>query len=258
LPTLLLEIGTEELPASACREATAQLPELAQAKLGRAPDELFVGPRRIAFLIRDFDPTPPKQWLQGPPLAIGLDAEGAPTKAAEGFARRYGVEAAALEQRDGFLGLEQAGAPIEERLADLVRSFSFGKSMVWRVGGLRFSRPVRWLVALLDQAPLALDVDGIPSSTFSQAHRFLATDPEVMIPTAEGYADALRTGSVEPSAEERRRIVTEGLDALGAWSDPLGKLEEVIYLVEHPHVLQGHYDERYLTLPERVRSTAMQ
>src|SRR3954471_341007 len=74
LATLLLEIGTEELPAAACREATAQLPELTAAKLGRAPYALYVGPRRLAFLIRDFDPEPPKEWLQGPPLAIGLDA----------------------------------------------------------------------------------------------------------------------------------------------------------------------------------------
>jgi tetrameric-type glycyl-tRNA synthetase beta subunit len=258
MPTLLLEIGTEELPASACREAIAQLPELTQATLGRVPDELFVGPRRIAFLIRDFDPEPPKQWLQGPPLGIGLDADGAATKAAEGFARRHGVDATQLEQRDGFLGLEVAGAPIEERLADVVRGLSFGKSMVWRVGGLRFSRPVRWLVALLDQAPLALDVDGIPSGTYSQAHRFLADERTVVIPTAESYADTLRASYVEPSAAERRRIVTEGLDALGEWSDPLGKLEEVVHLVEHPQVLEGQYDERYLALPERVRATAMQ
>jgi tetrameric-type glycyl-tRNA synthetase beta subunit len=258
MPTLLLEIGTEELPASACREATVQLPELTQATLGRAPDALYVGPRRLAFLIRDFDPAPAPQWLQGPPLAIGLDASGAPTKAAEGFARRHGVDAAQLEQRDGFLGLEVAGAPIEERLAEIVRGLSFGKSMVWRVGGLRFSRPVRWLVALLDQAPLALDVEGIPSSTFSQGHRFLATDRDVLIPTAEAYAETLRAHSVEPDAEERRRIVREGLDALGAWTDPLGKLEEVVHLVEHPTVLEGSYDERHLALPEQVRATAMQ
>jgi glycyl-tRNA synthetase beta chain len=258
LATLLLEIGTEELPASACREATAQLPQLAETKLGRKPDALYVGPRRLAFLIREFDAAPAKQWLQGPPVAIGLGPDGQPTKAAEGFARRYGVEASELENRDGFLGLEVDGAPIEERLAEVVRGLSFGKSMVWRVGGLRFSRPVRWLVALLDQAPLKLDVDGIPSGTTSQAHRFLASDPDVMIPTAETYADTLRAVSVEPDAEERRRLIREGLDALGAWTDPLGKLDEVVYLVEHPTVLEGHYDERHLPLPERVRATAMQ
>jgi glycyl-tRNA synthetase beta chain len=257
LPTLLLEIGTEELPASACREATAQLPEAARTILGRVPDELFVGPRRLALLIRDFDPEPPKQWMQGPPLAIGL-VDGVPTKAAEGFARRHGIDAGALEQRDGFLGVEVEGAPIEERLADLVRSLSFGKSMVWRVGGLRFSRPVRWLVALLDQAPLAVELDGVPSGTHTQAHRFLAAERSVFVPTADSYAETLRANAVEPDAAERRRAIVEGLDALGDWSDPLGKLEEVVHLVERVHVLEGRYDERYLTLPERVRSTAMQ
>src|SRR5436190_2720072 len=257
LATLLLEIGTEELPASACREATAQLPELVAAKLGGAPDEVFVGPRRIAFLVRDFDPEPPKEWLQGPPLAIAF-ADGEPTQAAIGFARRYGVPVEELERRGDVVGLEVAGAPLEERLAAVVRGLAFGKSMVWRAGGLRFSRPVRWLVALLDQAPVALEVEGIRSGTLSQAHRFLANDSEVLIPTAETYADALRAHAVEPSAEERRRLITEGLDALGSWSDPLRKLEEVIYLVEHPVVLEGQYDERHLALPERVRATAMQ
>src|SRR5258708_3923593 len=83
--------------------------------------------------------------------------------------------------------------------------------------------------AALARAPLAIVLEGIPSGTFSQAHRFLGGDPELLLPTAEGCAETLRGGAVEPSAEERRRAVTEGLDALGAWTDPLQKLEEVIY-----------------------------
>jgi tetrameric-type glycyl-tRNA synthetase beta subunit len=281
LATLLLEIGTEELPASACREATAQLPELCQTKFGRRPDEVFVGPRRIAFLLRDFDPTPPGRWLSGPPAAIAFDADGNPTKALIGFARKNGFsedqvreaidrrgsetgifieEGAAklVRNEDGSFGMELRGESVEERLAEVVRGLSFGKSMVWRVGGLRFSRPVRWLVALLDAQPLALDVDGIPSGTGSQAHRFLGAAPTVTIASAEAYAETLRGVSVEPDAEERRRLIREGLDGLGDWTDPLDKLEEVIHLVEHPTVLEGRYDERHLALPEQVRATAMQ
>jgi glycyl-tRNA synthetase beta chain len=80
----------------------------------------------------------------------------------------------------------------------------------------------------------------------------------VTIANAEAYPDTLRAASVEPDADERRRLIREGLDALGEWTDPLDKLEEVIHLVEHPTVLEGSYDERHLALPERVRATAMQ
>ena len=137
MPTLLLEIGTEELPASACREATAQLPEASPRRCsGASADELFVGPRRLAFLIRDFDPTPPKQWLQGPPLAIGLDRAGSRRRRRRASRAATASRPPQLEQRDGFLGLEVEGAPIEERLAELVRGL-----VLRQVDGLARRRP---------------------------------------------------------------------------------------------------------------------
>ncbi|MGZ4400968.1 MAG: glycine--tRNA ligase subunit beta [Gaiellaceae bacterium] len=262
MPTLLLEIGCEELPASACREAAAQLPDLAREKLGREPDELFVGPRRLAILIRNFDPEPPKAWVQGPPVAIAFDDQGEPTKAAIGFGRRYSVAEESLREalvvRGDVVGVEVEAERLELRLAAVVRGLGFGKSMTWPGAPMRFSRPLRWLVALLDQVPLAVALDGIAAGTVSQAHRFVAPRPSVMVPTAEAYAETLRANGVEPSSDERRRLIVAGLDALGAWQDPLGKLDEVVYLVEHPMVLEGSYDERYLALPERVVTTAMQ
>ncbi|MGZ4399123.1 MAG: glycine--tRNA ligase subunit beta [Gaiellaceae bacterium] len=262
MPTLLLEIGCEELPASACREAAAQLPDLAREKLGREPDELFVGPRRLAILIRDFDPEPPKAWVQGPPVAIAFDDKGEPTRAAIGFGRRYGVAEESLREalivRGEVVGVEVEAERLELRLAAVVRGLGFGKSMTWPGAPMRFSRPLRWLVALLDQVPLAVALDGIAAGTVSQAHRFVAPRPSVMVPTAEAYAETLRANGVEPSSDERRRLIVAGLDALGAWQDPLAKLDEVVYLVEHPMVLEGSYDERYLALPERVVTTAMQ
>jgi glycyl-tRNA synthetase beta chain len=251
--TLLLEIGCEELPASACREARAQLPGLCRSQLGLEPSELFVGPRRLALLVRDLPGETEERFVKGPPVAVG-------PQAAEGFARKQGVAVADLVERDGVLGLVVPPQPIATtlpgRLAEIVRGLSFGKSMVWVAGGMRFSRPVRWLCAKLDEETIEVALEGVPAGGSSFGHRF--TSGEVEIGHAEDYAAALRAAEVEPDHEQRRRAIVEALDAIGGWSDPAGKLEEVVYLVERPLVLEGAFDERFLALPERVITTAMQ
>jgi glycyl-tRNA synthetase beta chain len=239
LPTLLFEIGCEELPAGACREAAAQLPGLCRSALGHEPAEVLVGPRRLAVLVDDVVAEPEPEWIKGPPVALR-------DKAGAGFAKRHGIAVAQLEERDGFLGIEVPGKPLAERLGEIVDGLSFAKSMVWEQGGRRFSRPVRWLCAKLD------DETVIGGSSYG--HRF--TSGPVEIPSAGSYLEALRTAGVEPDAEERRRRIVEALPA--GWSDPLGKLEEVIYLVEWPTVIEGSFDERFLQLPTRVVETAMQ
>lgn len=239
MPTLLFEIGCEELPASACREAEAQLTAVG---LG----EVFAGPRRLAVL-GEVPERSPDEWIKGPP-------EHLRDKAAEGFARKHGVGVDALEVRDGFLGVTVPGGPIAEslprRLDEILRALAFSKTMRWDESGLRFPRPVRWLCAKLDGETL----EGFGG--FSYGHRFAAG--QVEIPHAEEYLDTLRAAGVEPSAGERRRLILEGLDAIGGWSDPAGVLEEVVYLAESPVVLAGTFDERFLRLPSRVVETAMQ
>jgi glycyl-tRNA synthetase beta chain len=245
MPSLLLEIGCEELPAGACREAEAQLPELAHAHIGTAPSQLFVGPRRLAFLIDDLPERTADAWVKGPP-------ENLRDRAAAGFAKKHGVAVDELELRDGFLGVTVPGRELREVLPEqidrIVRGFSFTKSMRWDESGIRFARPVRWVLA-------KIDAETIVGET-SYGHRF--THGTVEIPTAAAYADALRAADVEPVAEERRRLIVEGLDAIGGWSDPGGKLAEVVHLVEKPMVLEGRFDERFLQLPERVIVTTMQ
>ncbi len=245
MPSLLLEIGCEELPAGACREAEAQLPELARAHIGTAPSQLFVGPRRLAFLIDDLPEQTADLWVKGPP-------ENLRDRAAAGFAKKHGVAVDELELRDGFLGVTVPGRELREVLPEqidrIVRGFSFTKSMRWDESGIRFARPVRWMLA-------KLDAETIVGET-SYGHRF--THGTVEIPTAAAYADALRAADVEPVADERRRLIVEGLEAIGGWSDPGGKLAEVVHLVEKPMVLEGHFDERFLQLPERVIVTTMQ
>jgi len=245
LPKLLLEIGCEELPASACREAAAQLPELCRAHVGSEPTELFIGPRRLGFLVADLPERTADEWVQGPP-------ENLREQAAAGFAKKHGVKVDELELRDGFLGLTRPGREarevLPEQLDRIVRGLSFSKSMRWDDSGLRFARPVRWVLAKLDDETLLGET--------SLGHRF--THGAVEIASADEYADALRASDVEPVEEERRRAIVAGLDEIGGWSDPGGKLEEVVYLVEKPLVLAAEFDERFLQLPERVVQTAMQ
>ena len=189
MPTLLFEIGCEELPASACREAEAQLTAVG---LG----EVFAGPRRLAVL-GEVPERSPDEWIKGPP-------EHLRDKAAEGFARKHGVGVDALEVRDGFLGVTVPGGPIAEslprRLDEILRALAFSKTMRWDESGLRFPRPVRWLCAKLDGETL----EGFGG--FSYGHRFAAG--QVEIPHAEEYLDTLRAAGVEPSAGERRRLTT--------------------------------------------------
>jgi glycyl-tRNA synthetase beta chain len=245
MPSLLLEIGAEELPASACYEAEVQLPALVRAHLGVAPSEVFIGPRRIGFVADEVPERTADEWVKGPP-------EDLRDRAAAGFAKKHGVNVEELELRDGFLGVTVRGRELREALPEqidrIVRGFSFAKSMRWDDTAIRFARPVRWLLAKLDDETVVGET--------SYGHRF--THGPVEIPTAAAYAEALRAADVEPVAEERRSQIVAGLDALGGWSDPGGKLAEVVHLVEKSVVLEGRFDERFLQLPERVIVTTMQ
>ena len=253
MATLLFEIGCEELPASACVQADGQLRAKCEDVLGVGPSEVFVGPRRLAILVADLPERTPDEWVKGPPLTAG-------ERAASAFAQKRGVAAEQLTERDGFLGVVVAGRPLvdvlPERLAELARGIVFSKSMRWDGGGLRFSRPIRWLCAKLDDRTLEVPLESVPTGGMSLGHRF--THEEVEIAQAAEYADVLRQAGVEPDGEERRRLIREGLDAIGSWSDPAGVLEEVVYLVESPVVLEGQFAERFLQLPPRVVATAMQ
>jgi glycyl-tRNA synthetase beta chain len=247
MATLLFEIGCEELPASACREAAEQLPRLAQRELGVEPTHLFVSPRRLAFVVENLPDRTPDEWVKGPP-------EHLRDKAAEGFARRQGVRVEELEVREGFLGVVAPGRPLgetlPERLRQILAGLTFSKSMRWDESGLLFARPVRWLCAKLDAETVA----GMRASSYG--HRF--THVEVEVPNARAYAEALRAAGVEADAGERRRLVLDGLERIGRWRDPAGVLEEVVYLVESPLVLEGSFEQRFLQLPARVVETAMQ
>jgi glycyl-tRNA synthetase beta chain len=252
LPDLLFEIGCEELPARACREALEQLPGLVEAQLGKAPADVWVGPRRLVVGVGDLPGRTADEWVKGPPVALR-------ERAAAGFAKRYGVAPEALEERDGFLGLAIPGEPLAavlpERLAAVVRGLQFWKSMRWGPA-FRFSRPVRWTLAKLDGETIRVELDGVPSGDLSYGHRF--THGAVAVESAASYLEQIRAAGVEPDHGERRRQIEAALAEYGEWRDPLGKLDEVVHLVEQPFVLDAAFDERFLRIPRRVIETAMQ
>ena len=244
MPSLLFEIGCEELPASACAEAEAQL-RSDLAKLGEG--SVLVGPRRLVLLVDDLPEREPDEWVKGPPEQLR-------EKAAEGFAKKQGVGLDDLEVRDGFLGVLVPGRPLldvlPERLNEIVGGLAFSKSMRWDDSGLRFARPVRWLCAKLDDRT----VESFGGSSFG--HRF--THGEVPVPSAGEYLEALRAVDVEPDPNVRLNIIAQGLEKLGLAEPNPKVLAEVVHLAEWPTVLEGAFDERFLSLPRRVVETAME
>lgn len=280
MPELLVEVGCEELPSSACREIIEQVPGIVRAALdahGLDHDEVrvWVAPRRFAISVTGL---PERQSgeaksVAGPPAEAAFAADGTPTKAAEGFARKQGVPVDALVVREGRDGrrvvfAEVAGdaRAVAELVPDItkrvVEGVRFGKTMRWGDGtGLRFSRPVRWIVAKLDDATVPFELHGLTAGDVSRGHRFIGGP--VTIAHASAYRDAVRTVGVVADHAERRATITTALDAraaaLGcAWRDPLGKIEEVVHLVEWPSLITGAIRDDHMRLPPKVLVTAMQ
>ncbi len=281
MPDLLIEIGCEELPSSACREALEQVPALAAGalealRLPAGTPEVWVAPRRIALFVADLPAaqTASSRSVRGPSAEAAFDADGRPTKAAQGFARAQGVapedlvvrEEPASGRRFAFAEVTDEARPLDELVPELARrvleGIRFGKTMRWGDGaGLRFSRPVRWIVAKLDERTVPFTLHGLEAGGVSRGHRFLGGPADVG--HARAYRDALLAAGVVADHAERLREITAGLDAAaevlgGRWRDPAGKMAEVLFLVERPSVICGRIADRHLTLPARVLVTAMQ
>lgn len=282
MATFLLEVGTEELPAGFLDEAFKQWRSRIPASLDEhflTPKtvEVYGTPRRLAVLIRGLPERQPdrEEDVKGPPAQAAFK-NGSPTKAAEGFARSRGVEVADLETRATdkgefvFVSLKIAGRPAAEVLAELAPNWILNlegkRFMRWGDGDLRFPRPIRWLVALLDDAVLPLTLENgsecCTSDRLSQGHRILSPGT-LSIPTAADYLDCLRQASIEAVPERRRSHIVKDAQAaahnLGghaAISDSL--LNEVVNLVETPTVVVGQFDPEFLEIPSEVTITEME
>lgn len=271
---LLFEIGAEEIPAGFMPNILGQLKTLAETKLNDAhlPFEsiaTYGTPRRLALIVKGLADTSAEisERHKGPSASIAYDADGNPTKAAIGFARGKGLDVADLVVEDGYIYAETktAGVPAKDIVTDmlpqLITGLNFPKSMHWGNLDAKFVRPVRWLVALLDEDVIPVEFATVKSGKVTRGHRFLGAD-EITIKNPASYVDTLKENFVMVDQDARRELISKQLHDIAAsknasivWDDDL--LEEINYLVEWPTALCGGFEESYLALPDAAIITPM-
>ena len=271
---LLFEIGAEEIPAGFMPNILGQLKKLAETKLNDAhlPFEsiaTYGTPRRLALIVKGLADTSAEisERHKGPSASIAYDVDGNPTKAAIGFARGKGLDVADLVVEDGYIYAETktAGVPAKDIVTDmlpqLITGLNFPKSMHWGNLDAKFVRPVRWLVALLDEEVIPVEFATVKSGNVTRGHRFLGAD-EITIKNAASYVDTLKENFVMVDQDARRELISKQLHDIAAsknasivWDDDL--LEEINYLVEWPTALCGGFEESYLALPDAAIITPM-
>ena len=278
----LLEIGLEEIPARMIAGAEAELGRRVNDLLVRerllAPEAkvtTYSTPRRLAVLVEGVlaAQADTKEQLTGPSWKVAFK-DGAPTPAAEAFAKKVGVAVSALEKVTTPKG-EYVGASIKRRgvaapqvlaaeLPKEVAGIYWAKNMYWRAGKPeRFVRPVRWVVALLDSAVVPLEIAGIAAGNASRGHRVLHGPAPVILDHANRYKETLRAASVMVDVAERGHTIRKALDTAtrtvpGArWREDEPLVETVVHLTEWPSVILGDFDREYLALPEEVLVTVM-
>jgi glycyl-tRNA synthetase beta chain len=278
--TFLLEIGTEELPADFARLALPQLEQLVRrdltdARLRHGQIACTSTPRRLVVQVDDLAATAEdlEDDRKGPPAAQAFK-EGSPTPAAVGFARRCGIEPEALEVRETpkgpfvFARVLERGRTAVDLLSEVVPQWIAAlqgrRFMRWGDGDCRFSRPVRWLVALLDAQVIPVALPGsdpaVTAGNLSRGHRL--QDQAVVIPSASAYADTLAAVGVQVDRAARAAVIRNSVEqaaaALEATPDlPDDLFEELTDLVEAPLLIEGSVAENYLALPAEVLSTVM-
>ena len=271
---LLFEIGAEEIPAGFMPNILGQLKQLAETKLNDAhlpfeSIETYGTPRRLALIVKGLADTSAEisERHKGPSASIAYDADGNATKAAIGFARGKGLDVADLVVEDGYIYAETktAGVPakdiVSEMLPQLITGLNFPKSMHWGDLDAKFVRPVRWLLALLDEEVIPVEFATVKSGNVTRGHRFLGAD-EITIKNAASYVDTLKENFVMVDQDARRELISKQLHDMAAsknasivWDDDL--LEEINYLVEWPTALCGGFEESYLALPDAAIITPM-
>ncbi|MDF2501384.1 MAG: Glycyl-tRNA synthetase beta subunit [Anaerosporomusa subterranea] len=271
---VLLEIGTEEIPAHFMPGALRQLEAAATAlfkdqRIQCGSVRALGTPRRLTLIVRDVvaSQADKQSKNKGPSVKIAFDADGQPTKAAAGFARGQGVTADQLVVEDGYVYavVEEKGGPVAELLpkllTDLISGLSFPKTMRWAAMDIRFVRPVRWLVALFGDAVIPLSFAGVTADRITFGHRFLSQGL-IAIESVDDYLAKMASHFVMVDPEERRSVIRQQIEALaaengGSVAIDEDLLEEVIFLVEYPTALCGEFDPAYLALPPEAVITPM-
>ncbi len=274
----VFEIGTEELPAVDLESALQQLEELAprflaEARLAHGSVVVQGTPRRLTIYVHDLAPkqTDEERVVRGPAAKVAFDASGKPTQAAIGFARSQGVPVEQLRVREMDGGsyltatLVEKGRPTPEVLSEvlpkLIASLKFNLAMRWNETNITFSRPIRWLVALLGDAVVPVTYAGVGSGRVTLGLRS-QDSPELPIAKAEDYFKVMRANGIVVDPAERRTRIQEQIAKLaaevgGQVPDDPDLLTEVTNLVEQPVALRGSFDPAFLELPPEVLVTVM-
>ena len=277
---LLLEVGTEELPPTALKGLSNALAEgfkarLIERGLSFGEIESFATPRRLGLLVQQLASRQPDQEIlrRGPAVSASFGPDGAPTRAAEGFARSCGVRVEALEREGSDKGewlvfrSRSAGAQtvslVPEMLEQALSGLPIPKRMRWGEGDAEFVRPVHWVCLIYGESPIKGRVLGVPTAPETRGHRF--HHPELIrIDRAGDYEERLRSlGFVEPSFERRRQLILDQVTTLCAENGLVPQidpelLDEVTALVEWPQPVLGRFDETFLSVPAEVLIETMQ
>lgn len=278
MPDFLLEVGCEEIPARMLEGASQELREhldelLKRERLEPAGSVTSLDtPRRLAVMATGIPSAQPDvtEQVTGPSAQVAFK-DGQPTPAAHAFAKKVGVEVSRLEKittpKGEYLGAtftrkgRAAAEILAEALPKEIATLYWPKNMYWRKRGEVFVRPVRWLVAMLDEQVIPLELFGIPASKTSRGHRIIGSET-FTVSRPGAYVEALR-GAKVLGAAEREQVIRKALDAAtrtipGArWREDKPLLATVVHLTEFPSVILGSFDPEFLVLPEEVLVTVM-
>jgi glycyl-tRNA synthetase beta chain len=279
MPDFLLEIGCEEIPARMIDAGSQGLTDrlaklLERERLAPAGGVTALStPRRLAVVVSGLPSGQPDvtEQITGPAVSVAFK-DGRPTPAAHAFAKKAGVDVSQLERASTAKGeyltarITKRGRPAGELLAELlpkeINSIYWPKNMYWRKPPERFVRPVRWIVAMLDDQVIPLEFDGIRAGNISRGHRILADKPVQIAKAGRTYVEALAEARVL-GRDEREKQIRKALDAAtrtvpGArWREDKALLDTVVNLTEFPSVVLGSFDPQFLALPEEVLVTVM-
>ena len=272
--TLAFEIGTEEIPAfdlaGAVKQLSTMVPSLLDdAAIPHGAVKIFSSPRRLIVIAEEIpEATEEKnEVFKGPSAKIAFDAEGNPTKAAQGFARGKGVDPSLLVVEDGYVYARthtpsvNVASLLSSVLNKIIHGLSWPRSQRWGVQSEYFTRPVRWIVALFGNEVIDFTFAGLVAGRTTYGHRFLAPGP-FEVADADSLVDVVRSASVIPSEAEREQVIREGVAKAEAETGFTAVLHpktlvEVINLAEYPTVLVGTFDEEFLKVPEEIIVDAM-
>jgi glycyl-tRNA synthetase beta chain len=275
---LLLEIGTEEIPAAFLPKAMVDMKEiigkeLSGRRIRHAGITAMATPRRLCLSIAHLSDRQEDQIIEkiGPARSVAFDKDGNPSKAALGFARGQGLEMADLEtiftEKGEYLCARKkiAGEDTKSLLPNIlvkfIGSIPFKKSMRWSNLEFRFARPIHWILALFDGETISFTIENVTSGNESYGHRFMSPKPFV-VNNFKDYLAKCKEHFVIVDPDARRETILEETRKVAAevngnvfFTDDL--LETVTFLVEHPTAVRGSFDKDYLKIPKEVLTTTM-